>query len=231
MYEAVHAHPDGDSTVARQALTAAEYGFDGLVVRNHGDEMPDYDADVITDEYDIDVATGVEVRADDVSQARGLVGNHRSERTVVAVHGGDRALNRFAVETPAVDVLAHPMRGDGDFNHVLAAAAAENGVHVEFSFRSVLQSNGGSRVRALQGLRKLRELVVDADAPYVVSADPRSHLELRAPRELVALGETVGFSAEQVRTGLRAWGELAERNREIADESFVEPGVCIEDDG
>jgi len=36
-YEAVHARPDGDSTVARLAMTASEYGFDGLVVRNHGD--------------------------------------------------------------------------------------------------------------------------------------------------------------------------------------------------
>lgn len=229
MYEAVHAHPDGESTVARQALSAADYGFDGIVVRNHGDALGEDDLDAISESVGIDVASGVEVRADDPAQASGHVGNHRSKRTVVAVHGGDRSINRFAVEQPAVDVLAHPMRGEGDFNHVLANAAAENGVRIEFSLRPVLTESGGSRVRALRGLRKLRELVEDADAPYVVSADPRSHLGLRASRELCALGEAIGFDADDVEAGLAEWGRLVERNRERASESFVEPGVTVED--
>ena len=229
MYEAVYAHPDGESTVARQALTAADYGVDGIVVRNHGDEPTEYDADAIAEEYGIDVVTGVEVRTTERSQLGGYVGNHRSKRTVVAVDGGDPAINRFAVEQPAVDVLAHPMAGDGDFNHVLAAAAAENGVRIEFSLRPVLQASGGRRVRALRDLRKLRELVEDADAPYVVSADPRSHLELRAPRELAALGAAIGFDADDIRSGLAEWGRLAERNRTRTSGAFVEPGVWLDE--
>jgi len=228
MYEAVHARPETESTVARQARTAADYGFDGIVVRNHGDAgLPD-DATEAADQVDVDIVTGVEVRADDPSQASGLVGNYRSKRTVVAVHGGDPAMNRFAVENPAVDVLAHPMAGDGDFNHVLASAAADNGVRVEFAFGPVLRGSGGSRVRRLRDLRKLRELVADADAPFVVSADPRTHLELRAPRELCALGETIGFDAEDVRSGLTEWAKLADRNRERLADDFVGDGVWVE---
>ena len=230
MYEAVHARPDGESTVARHALTAAEYGFDGIVVRNHGDSLPEYDPTAISDEYGVDVVRGVEVRATNPSQASGFVGNHRSDKTVVAVHGGESRLNRFAVEQPAVDVLAHPMRDGGDFNHVLAAEAAANGVHVEFCLGMVLRERGGRRVRAIQGLRKLRELVDDADAPFVVSGDPTSHLQLRAPRELIAVGEAIGFDPAQVREGLDAWSALAERNRERQSDSFVEPGVRLEDE-
>lgn len=230
MYEAVHAHPDGRSTAARQALTAADYGFDGIVVRNHGDQQADIDYAAVADAADIDVASGIEIRADDPAQASGLVGNYRSKRTVVVVHGGDPAINRFAVEHAAVDVLAHPMAGDGDFNHVLANAAAENGVRVEFALGPVLRESGGSRVRVLRGLGKLRELVADADAPYVVSADPRTHLQLRAPRELAALGETIGFDAEDIRRGLTEWGRLVERNRQRTDDSFVEPGVSLDDE-
>jgi uncharacterized membrane protein YfhO len=33
MYEAVHAHPDGDATAARHAATAARHGYEGVVVR------------------------------------------------------------------------------------------------------------------------------------------------------------------------------------------------------
>jgi ribonuclease P/MRP protein subunit RPP1 len=228
-YEAVHARPDGPTTLARQARTAAEYGFEGIVVRSHGDVGVPDDIAAVRERVDVDVVDGIEVRADDPAQASGLVGNYRSERTVIVVHGGDRALNRFAVENPAVDVLAHPMAGDGDFNHVLAKAAADNGVRVEFNFRPVIHDSGGSRVRRLGRLRKLRELVADADAPFVVSSDPRSHLDLRSPRALAALGKAIGFDADTVRDGLDEWGHLAARNRDRLSDSYVEPGVQLDD--
>jgi len=222
LYEAVHARPDGESTVARLALTAAEYGYDGLVIRNHGDAMADFDPERIGDAYDIDVVAGVEVRADDASRASGFVGSHREDRPVVCLHGGD--LNRFGVEQDRLDVLAHPMRR-GDVNHVLAKAAAGHGVRLEFDFTDVLRADGGQRVRAVRRLRKLRELVQKYDVPYVVSADARSHLQLRAPRELIAVGRVVGFDPNEVREGLREWGRIAEHNRDRLSEQFVEPGV------
>ena len=225
MYEAVHARPDGDSTVARLALTASEYGYDGIVVRNHGDSPASYDPERIQETYGIDVVTAVEVRAEDPARASGFVGSHREDRTVVLVHGGDPAINRFAVEQPTVDVLAHPMAGDGDFNHVLAREAARNGVRVELSLRRVLRQSGGRRVRALGDLRKLRELLDDGDTPFVVSADARSHLQLRAPRELAAVGEVVGLDSSSIEEGLAEWQHLTERNRERQSDSFVEPGV------
>ena len=225
MYEAVHAHPDGDATVARLAETAAEYGYDGVVVRNHGDALPDYDPETVTEAYGVDVVDGVEVRADDPSRASGYIGTHRDDRTIVAVHGGTGAINRFAVEQPAVDVLAHPMAGDGDVNHVLAKEAAENRVRLELSLRRVLGADGGERVRALRDLRKLWDLVTEFGAPYVVSADPAGHLHLRAPRELTAVAGTVGFDAGDIEAGLAEWGRLADRNRVRASDRVVEPGV------
>jgi len=225
MYAAVHAHPDGDATVARLAKTASEYGYDGVVVRNHGDDRADYDAEAVGDRYGVDVVSGVEVRAPDPSRASGYVGTHRDSETIVAVHGGDPDINRFAVEQAAVDVLAHPMAGDGDLNHVLARAAADSGVRLEVSVRGVLRATGGERVQAVRDLRKLRELIEEYDVPYVVSADPHSHLELRAPREVVAVGEVVGFDAADIEAGLAEWGRLAERNRLREDDTFVEPGV------
>jgi ribonuclease P/MRP protein subunit RPP1 len=228
MYEGVHADPDGASTVARFALTASEYGYDGVVVRNHGDSPASYDPGAVREEYGVDVVRGVEVRASDPSRASGFVGSHRGDTTVVAVHGGDPAINRFAVEQPAVDVLAHPMAGEGGFNHVLAREAADSGVRVEVSLGPVLRREGGRRVRALRDLRKLWEILDHYDAPYVVSADPHSHLELRAPRELRALGDVVGIDADDVAAGLAEWGRLAERNRARASDAFVEPGVWTE---
>ncbi|WP_254523517.1 RNase P subunit p30 family protein [Natrinema caseinilyticum] len=225
MYEAVHARPDGQSSVASVAKTAVEYGFEGVVVRNHSDARADYDAARIADEYGIDVVEGVEIRTDDRQQASGAVGNYRTSETIVGIHGGTNAMNRFAVEQPKVDVLAHPMAGDGDINHVLVKAAIENGVRIEFALGGVLRESGGRRVRIIQSLRKLREIVDHFDAPYVVSADPSSHLEIRAPRELKAVGSEVGFTDRFIEEGLAEWGRIAERNRHVQSESFIEPGV------
>lgn len=222
MYETAHARPDGTSTVARLALTASEQGYEGLVIRNHGDSMAQYDPDRLSSEFGIDVIDAVEVRADDRSRAAGFITSHRSQQTIVCVHGGQ--LNRLACEDERVDVLTHPMI-DSDFNHVLARAAADNGVRVEFNLARVLRTTGGTRVQALRGLKKLRELIEKYEAPYVVSADATSHLHLRAPPELIAVGKIIGFTEEQIREGLCEWERLATRNRDRQSESFIEPGV------
>ena len=221
-YEAVTAYPEGTSTVSRYAQTAADFGFDGLVVRTREAE---YDAATIGDHYGVDIVTGIEVDAENPDSVSGSIGNFRRECTLLLVRGGTNAVNRYAVEADRVDVLTRPMAGDGDFNHVLARAATTHGVRVEFDFGPVLRETGGQRVQLLRGLRKLRELIEQYDTPYVISANAASHLQLRAPRELIALGEQIGFSADGIEAGLREWGRLAARNRELSDESFIEPGV------
>lgn len=230
LYETAHAHPEGKSTVSRLALTASEYGYDGLVVRNHGDTPASYDPGQIRETYDIDIVTAVEIRADDPQQASGFLGAHREDKALIILHGGTPELNRFGVEQEAVDVLAHPMRGEGDFNHVLAREAIESGVRIEFNLSAVLSDAGGTRVQTLSDLRKLREIVQYYETPYVVSADAQSHLQLRASRELMAVGESIGFNADEITQGLGEWHRLAKQNRTRQSEEFVQPGVRIVDD-
>ncbi|MEZ3143911.1 RNase P subunit p30 family protein [Halobaculum sp. MBLA0143] len=229
-YEAVAAHPDGQTTAARYAAVAADYGFDGVVVRTRAASD---EADALADDLEIDVATGVEIDADP-EEASGLVGRAREQFDVVTVLGGSPDRNRFAVESDRVDVLAAPMRADGDLNHVLVRAARDHDTRIEVNLGPVLRTAGGERVRRLQRLRKLRELVDYYDAPVVVSARPASHLQLRAPRELVAVGETVGFEPATVRAGLAEWGVIAAESRRRRSDSFISPGVqrveCEEDD-
>jgi ribonuclease P/MRP protein subunit RPP1 len=224
MYEAVHAHPDGTATVARFARDAADLGYDGIVVRDRSDCRND-DTDRVRDAYGIDIVEAVEIRANDPSAASGAVGNFRPKRTLVCVRGGTDALNRFACEAERVDVLTSPLSGDGEVNHVLAKAAARNGVRIELDLGPILRTTGGRRVQYLSALERLWRVTDRYDAPFVVSATPRSHLELRAPRELAALGAVCGLDETTIREGLREWGRLAERNRERDSERFIEPRV------
>ncbi|MGB9987801.1 RNase P subunit p30 family protein [Salarchaeum japonicum] len=222
MYEAAFAYPDGASTVARLAETLAGVEYDGVVVRSRAGNRPEYDAERVREEHDIDVVDGVTVDAEDPTGASGAVTNLRSDVTVLCVHGGNATMNRYAAEEEKVDVLSRP---GSEVNHVVVKAAKRNAVRLEFDFGPVLRESGGRRVQALRGLRKLREIVEHYDAPFVVSATPRTHLDARAVRELVAVGEQAGFSEDQIRAGLREWGVLAARNRERMSADFIAPGV------
>ena len=226
MYEAVHAHPDGRTTAARFVETADRYGYDGVIVRAV-DADPDYGR--LRESLPIDVVDAAEVVAPDPQHASGAVGNARTERTLVCVRGGTDALNRFAVEQPRVDVLTRPFVGntdsDGDINHVLVKAARDNAVLIEVNLGPALRANGGRRVRHLDRLRRLKRLLDHYETSYVVSANAESHLQLRAPRELAAVGEEIGLGAEWTRAGLAAWGDRIARNRHRRSESFIAPGV------
>lgn len=252
-YEAVRPYPyrDGEATVARHARTAARYGYDGIVVRaaeppgdgRQGDGNGDGDGDpagtartdgpwvgygpaAVAERYGVDVVPAVEVdAAADPERAGGVVGNRRTDVPVVIVRGGSRAAARFAVENELVDVLTRPSAGDGGFDAGLAKSAAANGVRVEFDLGPALRAAGGDRVDALRDLRRLREVVANYDVPFVVSATPASHLELRAPRDLAAVGRAVGFDPGRVRAGLREWGAIARRNCERLSGEFIAPGV------
>lgn len=220
-YEAVRPYPAGETTTDRFALTAAEWGYDGLVVWNdHGDDLA-----AIRAQREIDLVDGIEITADDPASASGAVGNYRPDCTVLAVRGGSPELVRFAVEQPKVDVLTAPFAGDGDVNHVIVKRAVQNAVRVEVNLGPVVRAAGGRRVRVLQKLRKLRELLAHYDAPFVVSVRGDSHRALRAPRELAAVGAQIGFDSEAIREGLREWGRIVRRVRRRRSESFISPGV------
>ncbi|UWG48369.1 RNase P/RNase MRP subunit p30 [Halanaeroarchaeum sp. HSR-CO] len=225
MYEAVRVEAEGRTTTARFAATAADAGFDGIVVADRYDDPAPFDADRLRAAYGIDVVDGFEVRTTEKGVASGVIADRRRKTTVLMLRGGTPTMNRYAVETPAIDVLRDPLRGDGDVNHVIVKAAARNDVHIEVNLGPVLRTSGGPRVQALRGLRKLRELLDHFDAPFVVSGGPETHLQVRGPRELLALGQQLGFDEDQIRSGLEAWGDIATTNRERLSEEYVAEGV------
>ena len=196
MYEFVHAAPETRTTPARMALTAGRAGYDGVVLRNHADAdgYPSFD---VPDNTPFRVHEGIEVRAEDIEGLHERVRRAESDTEVVAVHGGDETVNRAAVEA-GVDLLAHPNRGRGrSFDHVLAREATEKGVAVELPLAPVLRSSGGERVKAIRDIHETLKLLRKYETPFVVSADPYTHLQVRAPREMRAVAHLVGIEDEE----------------------------------
>ncbi len=223
-YETAVAHPDGRSTVGRLAATAARQGYGGLVVTN-----ADREGVTVEGDHAIDVVSGVVVNAADAETAAGTLGSVRSgsdtRYTVVCVRGRTAETTRFAVGQDRVDALLLPADRDVDFDHVRAATAEDHGVRVALDLGGVLRETGRDRVAALERLRRRREILDDADATPLVTARARSHLDLRSPRDLAAVGEAVGLGSDAVRAGLAGWGAVVAHVRRVTAPEFVEPGV------
>jgi ribonuclease P/MRP protein subunit RPP1 len=206
-------------------MTAADCGYNGLVLVNPQDAGPQFDASAIRERYGIDIVRGSELTPETPEAAAGAIGHHRPESTVLALQGGTDALNEYAVRQDKLDVLARPMAGDADLDHALVKAAAKHGVRLAVDLGPVLRGAGDPRSSAISDRRKLWELISAYDAPYVVTARPSSHLELRSPRELAAVGRLAGLDQTAAETGLAEWRRLTDRNRDRLADGYVAPGV------
>lgn len=214
-YEAVWAHPTGDSTAARLALTAARVGYDGIVIRNAHELDDGPSLEEVAHAFGIDVIDGIELVGEMPDAVSGLVPHRRELATVLAIRGGSVAMNRFAVEQRRADVLTDPLGAD---RHAIDAGivktAREHDVAIEVNLGPVRGEAGGTRVRYLDRLRELWRVIDHHDAPYVVSTTPRSHLDVVDPRGVVALCDAVGLEAEAMEAGRARWRAIADRHRD-----------------
>jgi ribonuclease P/MRP protein subunit RPP1 len=228
VYDAVVPYPIGSSTLSRYARTATRYGYDGVISltrydgtdRDHERSRPEIDRDGLAG----DAVDGALLDATDRERASVALDRSRVDHTIVVCRAASTSLQRFAAESRRIDVMSVPIEGD-HLEHGVAKAAAEHGVRVAVDLEPVIHDRGGDRVRAIATLQRRKRYLEDVGADHVVTASPVDHLELRAPRDLAAIGASVELGGEWTREGLSEWTALVERNRERQAEDFVEPGV------
>ncbi len=226
MLEAIRVPVIETSTVARMALTAAELGYDGIIVRQPQPNHLTLDPETISAFAGIEVYTGCEIETDTRSQASGRLGSLRPTTPILIINGGTQSINQFAVRQERLDVLASPIGGH-PVDHVLVKTAKTNNVHLELNLGPVLRSTGGNRVRMIQKLRKLWSLIDHYDAPFVVTGNPRSHLEMRASRDLAAVGAVIDIDPDAITDGMNQWRNIIQTNQERLADEYIEPGVRL----
>ena len=193
-----HPYPEGSSSLARMALGARRLGYGGICARYHQGYFPDGRVALPAG-----VVLGVEVVAANVNELRRGIDRFRGRAAVLAVHGGDEAINRAACEDGRVDVLAHPQEGRSPgINHVIARLAADRGVAIEFSLFPLVHGRGGARVRALSAFRANFALVRKYGAPYVITSGALSSYDLRDVRGAIAVAGLFGMREADAVRGL-----------------------------
>jgi ribonuclease P/MRP protein subunit RPP1 len=169
------------------------------------------------------------LEADDWGELKRKIGEKRSRCDVLVFRGGDEELNRKAAEDPRVDVLLHPEKGrkDSGIDHVVAEAASENHVAIGFDLQQLL-ADGKKQTHILSHWRRNLKLCDKYDAPYIITSHAGEKLDMRAPRELKALIDSLGYDGKKAVSDHPA--AVIERAKKARDGSVVRPGVELEED-
>jgi ribonuclease P/MRP protein subunit RPP1 len=170
--------------------------FYDLCVQNKSDEIKDK-----MQELGWNIEPDLEtffLEADDWGELKRKIGKNRKEADIIVFKGGDEKLNRKAVEDSRVDILLHPekSRKDSGFNHVLAKEASKNNVAVGFDFR-MLDASDKTRSHIFRHWQKNLMLCEKYDAPYIITTSAEEKYDLRAPRDLASVIDSLGYEGRK----------------------------------
>ncbi|WP_297487280.1 Ribonuclease P protein component 3 [Thermococcus sp.] len=127
----------------------------------------------------------------------------RNLKALLYVQGGDMRVNRAAIES-GVDALISPWLGrkDPGFDHTLAGMASRRGVAVGFSLSPLLRSKPYERALTLRFMMKTWELVRKYRVPRFITSSAGDRWEVRSPKDLMALGMSLGMEMPEARASL-----------------------------
>jgi ribonuclease P/MRP protein subunit RPP1 len=219
----LHCLPEGSDSPSRLALVARRLGYQGLIICNHSGFEKVFMPEAADRVSGVEVAFGLEVQAPNPKVLRSRVSSSRPRYPFLAVHGGPDEINRAACDDSNVDVLMHPEESRHGLSIAAARSAQLNQVAMGFDLSPMIRHRGTARSRWLEVLKKTLVLARKFDLAIMITAGPRSHLGLRAPRDLMALAVLAGFEEEEAKEALALPHKILGLNRKV----WAGPGVEV----
>jgi len=221
-FEFTKAYPEGSSSASRMAYTAKHLGYAGIIISSRDPErifMPRAAESI----RGIDVTFGAEAHSSSPRALKSRIGSLRSRYNLIIVRGESDETVRMASEDPNVDLLIHPCEPRRTMTIATARQASQNQISIAFDLWPMIHLRAGPRARWLEALRRNLQLVRKFDISPAITAGAVSHLDLRSPRDLMALAEVAGFEPDEAKEALRLTGRILEYRRR----NWAAPGVEI----
>ena len=194
----VHSQPDFADSPNRMVLEAKKLGYSGICLSSINPGKVIYSPEISTSLINnFDVYTGIEIKEDNVAKLKKNIVKLREKSDIIIVGGGSEEINRTALEDGKVDILSHSTSRGFPLNHILAKAAADNGVALDFDPDTIIMQKGGNRIKILTAQRKNVQLARKYDFSMIITSNAKSHYDLRKPREMVALGMIIGMTQNE----------------------------------
>lgn len=182
-------HLPGDAgSPAGFASAAKESGYSGMAVI--GLKRDRFNLNNIPDDFSLYNAVEISGKP---SRIRDEIKKYKDISDILIVSGGDEEIARAAVETERLDILMQPVK----FNNVLGQIASDNSVAIGFDAGSIIRMRGEARARELKIMRTNLMYARKYGLRMVLTCQPSSPFDLRAPREMAALGSLFGMSPKE----------------------------------
>jgi len=130
-----------------------------------------------------------------------LARKFRKDTDIIYVSGDD-STNRAASECLEVDCISSPVKPDQkDFMHqknsgidyTIARSCAERGIAVEVNFSEIINYYGKLGSQLMARIQQNVKICSDTKTPVIMTSGATNPLELRAPREIMAVGNSLGL--------------------------------------
>jgi len=208
----LHSLPEGFDSPSRLALASKRLGYHGIIICNHSGQENVFRPEACLNIKDIDVSFGIEIMVSNPRSLSSRIASARGRYPFVAVHGGADEINRAACESHDVDVLFHPAESRRGLSTVAAKSAQQNRVAIGFDLGPMARLRGTARSKWLETLARDLSLARKFNLGMMITAGAWSHLDMRAPREIMALSEMAGFEPDEIRDALALPGKILELN-------------------
>jgi len=202
-YYDLHVHTNqssGENSVAEMAQTAEKFGWDGIAVCDHFQDMTKFkqQQNAIKEARKfsgIEIFSGTELQPKNQNELGRLVSKIREQVQILVAHGGDYNINRAACQNSKVDILAHPELGRTDcgLDEFCLAQARENNVAIQVNFREILEGYRKPRVFILSHIAENIRLAHEMKAPIVTCSAAQSAWNIRDPRALASIANVLGM--------------------------------------
>lgn len=219
-YECLSAYPEGSSSASRMAMKAKSLGYKGIIICNKEPQRL-FRPEAAERIRGIETAIGAEVEAKDARSLRNRMYSLRAKYPFLLVRGTTEEIVRTASEDPNVDVLIPPCDNRRPLGIAAARAAQQNQVAIGFDLGPFFYISDRQRIRWLGVVERNLQLARKFDLELLLTAGSRSHLDLRSPRDIIALAEVVGFEHTEAHQALSMAGKLVDLNRRC----WPSPGV------
>ncbi len=216
----IRAFPEGSDSPSRLGLAAKRLGYDGIIICNL-DPGKVFRPDASKKIKGISISFGALVAANAPKSMTSRVEGLRPKYPFIAVYGSSKEIVHAACENPNVDVLLHPKDGKSILEISSAREALLNHVAIGIDLSPLIRQRGNSRSKWLDTLRRNLDLIRKFDINVMITAGCRSHLDLRAPRDLLALAEIAGFEPDEAKRAICLPAEILSLNMR----RWIGPGV------
>ncbi len=191
----VHLADEKDS-LARFVTDAKEFGYSGMAVL----DLKKKRTEIRNNPEDFSLYGAVEISGNPL-KIRDEIKKHKDGIDILIAEGLDEDLARSAVESEGLDILMQPVK----FNNVLGKIASDNSVAIGFNAGSIIRLRGEVRMRELRIMRTNLMYARKYGLGMILTCQPSSPFDFRAPRDIAALCSIFGMSAKEAVDAMSAF--------------------------